>query len=44
MQWKSDTWTYIKDINSGSKYNKGDGIKLTDINAIFNNIFYMKGQ
>ena len=44
MEWKTDTWTEINSINNGKKFNKGDGIRLSDINAIFNNIFYLKGD
>jgi hypothetical protein len=39
MEWKTDTWTEINSINNGKKYNEGDGIRLSDINAIFNNIY-----
>lgn len=44
MKWKNDTWTYIPEINKGEMYRKGDGITLQDINAIFNNIFFLKGN
>ena len=44
MKWKKDTWTYIHEINGGKRFEKGDGIRLQDINAIFNNIFFLKGN
>lgn len=44
MKWDGSTWTYIYEINNGQKYVKGDGIRVRDINAIFNNIFYLKGN
>jgi hypothetical protein len=44
MKWRNDTWTPISEINGGKKFKKGDGITLKDINAIFNNLFYLKGN
>lgn len=42
MKWKTDTWIDINSINGGNKYKDGDGILLRDLNAIFNNVFYLK--
>ena len=44
MKWDNSNWTYIKDINKGETYKKGDGITIKDINAIFNNVFFLKGN
>ena len=44
MKWDNSNWTYIHEINKGQTYNKGDGIRLPDINAIFNNLFFLKGN
>jgi hypothetical protein len=44
MDWKTDAWTSIEEINKNQKFNKGDGIRVKDINVIFNNIFFMKGN
>jgi hypothetical protein len=44
MKWDNSNWTYIGKINNGQTYKKGDGIRVRDINAIFNNIFSLKGN
>ena len=42
MEWKTNTWTPIDNVNNGKKYQNGDGLLLQDLNAIFNNVFYIK--
>ena len=44
MEWKTDTWTDINGINGGKKYVNGNGILLADLNAIYNNLFYLEGR
>lgn len=43
-KWTDNVWTPIEQINDNNKYNENDGITLSDINTIMNNIFYKKGN
>lgn len=44
MEWKPNEWRSIEEVNKGNKFRRGDGIRASDINLIFNNIFFMKGN
>lgn len=41
--WNGTSWTSIERINNGKKYKQGDAIRISDINILFNNLFFLKG-
>lgn len=44
-KWNTNpTYTLLSNINNGSKYAVGDGIYVADINKLFENVKYLKGE
>ena len=40
-KWEAK-YTPLTDINNGNKYEKCDGIRVSDINKLFENVKYLK--
>lgn len=44
-KWNENpTYTALSEINGGNQYAKCDGIKTSDINKLFENVKYLKGE
>jgi hypothetical protein len=41
---KNPTYTPLSAINNGSKYQDGDFIWISDLNKLFENVKYLKGD
>lgn len=41
---KNPTYTALTDINNGKKYEECDFMKVEDINKLFENVKYLKGD
>lgn len=42
-KWNENaTYTALSEINGGNQYAKCDGIKISDINKLFENVKYLK--
>lgn len=41
---KNPTYTALTNINNGKKYENCDGIYVADINKLFENVKYLKGD
>lgn len=44
-KWNENpTYTALSEINGGNQYAKCDGMKISDINKLFENVKYLKGE